>query len=129
MPLRTLIYIAYLLPCAHFIWSEGLDPSTFEGVEVYCYQKDMLLGKPHGEELLIAFDTNGKPMGRKRTDQCQDVLGQIAQNCCAESHYARKERQPFYDTTLLCWQQQSSSGNFEAAGQIPPAKYTFYLVL
>ncbi|KAF1361376.1 hypothetical protein EJ07DRAFT_154166 [Lizonia empirigonia] len=100
MPLRTLISIACPLPSTHFIWSEGLDPGTFEGVEVYHYQKDMLLGKPHGEEILIAFDTNGKPMGRKRADQCRGGLGQIAQNCCVESRYTRKERQPFYDTTL-----------------------------
>ncbi|KZM25689.1 electron carrier [Ascochyta rabiei] len=64
--LCVLLAMARPLPSADYVWSEGLDSGTFANVEADCYQKDLPLYKARGEEVLIAYNMNGKPLGRER---------------------------------------------------------------
>ncbi|KAF9693278.1 hypothetical protein EKO04_008901 [Ascochyta lentis] len=66
VPLRTVLTMACPLPSADYVWSEGLDSGTFADVKADCYQKDLPLDKARGEEVLIAYQMNGKPLGRER---------------------------------------------------------------
>jgi DMSO/TMAO reductase YedYZ molybdopterin-dependent catalytic subunit len=64
--LNVLLKIAAPLPSASFVWSDGLDRGEFFGVEAERYQKDLPMSKAMGDEVLLAYEINGKPLSRKR---------------------------------------------------------------
>lgn len=64
--LRTLLDMAQPSSSADFVWSEGLDSGVFAGVEADRYQKDLPLSKARSDEVLVAYEMNGKPLGRER---------------------------------------------------------------
>lgn len=66
VPLRELLKLASPLPAAKFVWSEGLDRGVFAGVDADRYQKDLLLEKARGDEVLLAYQMNGQPLTKER---------------------------------------------------------------
>ena len=66
VPLSTLLARAKPKPEGRFVWSEGLDRGSFAGVEADRYQKDLPIEKAMAEEVLVAYEMNGRPLGRKR---------------------------------------------------------------
>ncbi|KAF4636024.1 hypothetical protein G7Y89_g2074 [Cudoniella acicularis] len=49
---------------AKFVWSDGLDFGEFSGVKADRYQKDFPLRKALSEEVLLAYEMNGKPLNK-----------------------------------------------------------------
>lgn len=66
VPLNLLLEIARPLSEASYVWSEGLDCGEFAGVEADRYQKDLPMEKAMSDEVLLAFEMNGKPLSQKR---------------------------------------------------------------
>ncbi|KAK5117881.1 hypothetical protein LTR85_008655 [Meristemomyces frigidus] len=66
VPLRTLLAKAKPRRQAQFVWSEGLDRGTFAGVEADRYQRDIPLNKAQSDEVVVAYEMNGRPLSRKR---------------------------------------------------------------
>jgi DMSO/TMAO reductase YedYZ molybdopterin-dependent catalytic subunit len=66
VPLNALLKIAAPLPSASFVWSDGLDRGEFFGVEADRYQKDLPMSKAMGDEVLLAYEINGKPLSKER---------------------------------------------------------------
>ncbi|KAF9871962.1 hypothetical protein CkaCkLH20_10594 [Colletotrichum karsti] len=64
--LSHLMQLARPSPEAIFVWSEGLDYGTFHGVTADRYQKDLPMEKALREEVLVAYEMNGKPVGKER---------------------------------------------------------------
>jgi DMSO/TMAO reductase YedYZ molybdopterin-dependent catalytic subunit len=64
--LNVLLKIAAPLPNASFVWSDGLDRGEFFGVEADRYQKDLPISKAMGDEVLLAYEINGKPLSKER---------------------------------------------------------------
>ncbi|KAK4611881.1 Sulfite oxidase [Fulvia fulva] len=60
--LRDLLAKAAPLPSADFLWSDGLDCGSFADVKADRYQKDLPLAKAMSEEVLVAYEINGKPL-------------------------------------------------------------------
>lgn len=59
--LKKLLSIAEPLPSATFVWSEGLDRGEFFDVKADRYEKDLPVEKAMGDEVLLAYEMNGKP--------------------------------------------------------------------
>lgn len=66
VPLRALLEMAKPLPSASFIWSDGLDRGEFAGVQADRYQKDLPIAKAMADEVLLAYQINGKPLSKER---------------------------------------------------------------
>lgn len=66
VPLRALLEIAKPLPGASFVWSDGLDRGEFAGVQADRYQKDLPIAKAMTDEVLLAYQINGKPLSKER---------------------------------------------------------------
>lgn len=66
VPLRTLLLYARPASNAAFVWSEGLDSGEFFGFKCDKYQKDLPIDKAMADEVLIAYEINGKPLSKKR---------------------------------------------------------------
>ncbi|KAL3301117.1 sulfite reductase [Colletotrichum asianum] len=66
VPLKFLLDIARPSSTAAFVWSEGLDYGTFHDITADRYQKDLPMTKALNEEVLVAYEMNGKPMGKER---------------------------------------------------------------
>ncbi|TKA55291.1 hypothetical protein B0A55_13612, partial [Friedmanniomyces simplex] len=66
VPLHTLLQIAQPLPQAQFVWSEGLDRGHFSTLQTDRYQKDLPLAKALGDEVLLAYEINGKPLSKEQ---------------------------------------------------------------
>ncbi|CAG7917964.1 unnamed protein product [Penicillium olsonii] len=64
--LRDLLEIARPHPEAHFVWSDGLDSGVFGGVAADRYRKDLPIDKALSPEVLVAYEMNGKPLGKER---------------------------------------------------------------
>lgn len=64
--LKDILYLAQPLPQATFVWSEGLDRGTFHGVDADRYQKDLPLTKALSDEVLLAYEINGRPLDKER---------------------------------------------------------------
>jgi DMSO/TMAO reductase YedYZ molybdopterin-dependent catalytic subunit len=64
--LNVLLKIAGPLPNASYVWSDGLDRGEFFGVEADRYQKDLPMSKAMGDEVLLAYEINGKPLSKER---------------------------------------------------------------
>ncbi|KAK3615549.1 hypothetical protein LTR56_016976 [Elasticomyces elasticus] len=60
VPLNALLKLARPLSQAQYVWSEGLDRGAFATVEAARYQKDLPLDKAIQEEVLVAYELNGK---------------------------------------------------------------------
>lgn len=60
VPLRAILEMAVPLPAASFVWSDGLDRGQFAGVKADRYQKDLPIAKAMSEEVLLAYEINGK---------------------------------------------------------------------
>ncbi|KAK5390285.1 hypothetical protein LTS13_000366 [Exophiala xenobiotica] len=48
------------------VWSWGLDHGTFAGASADRYEKDLTLEKARAPEVLIAYEMNEQPLGKKR---------------------------------------------------------------
>lgn len=66
VPLNALLKIALPLPSASFVWSDGLDRGEFFGVQADRYQKDLPMSKAMKDEVLLAYEVNGKPLSKER---------------------------------------------------------------
>ena len=66
VPLRTVLDIAKPLSIASFVWSDGLDRGEFAGVKADRYQKDLPITKAMRDEVLLAYEINGKPLSKER---------------------------------------------------------------
>jgi DMSO/TMAO reductase YedYZ molybdopterin-dependent catalytic subunit len=66
VPLNALLKIAAPLPSASFVWSDGLDRGEFSGVQADRYQKDLPMSKAMRDEVLLAYEINGKPLSKER---------------------------------------------------------------
>jgi DMSO/TMAO reductase YedYZ molybdopterin-dependent catalytic subunit len=66
LPLRVVLEMAMPLPAASFVWSEGLDRGDFAGVKADRYQKDLPITKAMRDEVLLAYEINGKPLSKER---------------------------------------------------------------
>jgi DMSO/TMAO reductase YedYZ molybdopterin-dependent catalytic subunit len=64
--LREILELAVPLPAASFVWSDGLDRGEFAGVEADRYQKDLPIAKAMSDEVLLAYEINGKPLSKER---------------------------------------------------------------
>ncbi|KAK5151780.1 hypothetical protein LTS14_008912 [Recurvomyces mirabilis] len=66
VPLAYLLGLASPLTNASHIWSEGLDRGSFAGVNADRYQKDLPIAKAFSSEVLVAYEINGRPLGKER---------------------------------------------------------------
>lgn len=66
IPLKDILRLAEPLSSASFVWSEGLDRGEFSGVKADRYQKDLPIAKAMNEEVLLAYEINGKPLDKER---------------------------------------------------------------
>ena len=66
VPLRELLSIAKPLREATFVWSESLGRGEFHGVQADRYQKDLPMEKAVGDDVLLAYEMNGRPLSRDR---------------------------------------------------------------
>ncbi|RKL31380.1 hypothetical protein BFJ72_g11014 [Fusarium proliferatum] len=66
VPLASLLLLASPLPEASFVWSDGLDHGSFQGVTANRYQKDLPLDKAQSAEVLVAYMMNGEPLTKER---------------------------------------------------------------
>lgn len=66
VPLRAILEIAVPLPTASFVWSDGLDRGEFAGVKADRYQKDLPIAKAMSDEVLLAYEINGKSLSKER---------------------------------------------------------------
>jgi DMSO/TMAO reductase YedYZ molybdopterin-dependent catalytic subunit len=66
VPLRTVLKMAKPLSAASFVWSDGLDRGEFAGVKADRYQKDLPIAKAMRDEVLLAYEINGKPLSKER---------------------------------------------------------------
>ncbi|EME39878.1 hypothetical protein DOTSEDRAFT_178714 [Dothistroma septosporum NZE10] len=64
--LRDLLAKATPLPSADFLWSDGLDCGSFADVKADRYQKDLPLSKAMSDEVLVAYEINGRPLDTRR---------------------------------------------------------------
>ncbi|KAI9167945.1 Sulfite oxidase [Paramyrothecium foliicola] len=64
--LSTILSLARPLQNAKYVWSDGLDHGTFHGVFSDRYQKDLPMEKATAPEVLVAYEMNGKPLGKER---------------------------------------------------------------
>jgi DMSO/TMAO reductase YedYZ molybdopterin-dependent catalytic subunit len=51
---------------ARYIWADGADSGSFEGVTAVKYQKDVPLAKALQDDVLLAFQINGQPLSAYR---------------------------------------------------------------
>jgi DMSO/TMAO reductase YedYZ molybdopterin-dependent catalytic subunit len=66
VPLNTLLDLSQPLPAAQFVWSDGLDYGEFGGMKTDRYRKDLPISKARSHEVMLAYEMNGMPLGRKR---------------------------------------------------------------
>lgn len=66
VPLREILEMAVPLPDASFVWSDGLDRGEFAGVKADRYRKDLPIAKAMSDEVLLAYEINGKPLSKER---------------------------------------------------------------
>jgi DMSO/TMAO reductase YedYZ molybdopterin-dependent catalytic subunit len=66
VPLASLLEQAQITHEAEYIWSEGLDRGTFAGVEADRYQKDLPISKAMTQDILVAYEMNGKALSKNR---------------------------------------------------------------
>jgi len=66
VPLRVILEIAIPMPTASFVWSDGLDRGEFAGVKADRYRKDLPIAKATSDEVLLAYEINGKPLSKER---------------------------------------------------------------
>ncbi|KAF7625464.1 putative sulfite reductase [Aspergillus flavus] len=67
VPLRCLLALTRPdLSIGTYVWSDGLDSGTFAGVQSDRYQKDLPIEKALSSEVLVAYEMNGKPLGKER---------------------------------------------------------------
>lgn len=64
--LKDLLSFANPLTEASYVWSEGLDRGKFAGVSADRYQKDLPIDKAWQDEVLVAYEINGKPLSKER---------------------------------------------------------------
>ncbi|CAK1359357.1 Sulfite oxidase, mitochondrial [Cercospora beticola] len=50
----------------YYIWTDGLDSGSFGGYEADRYQKDLPLWKAWKDQVLVAWEMNGEPLGWER---------------------------------------------------------------
>ncbi len=51
---------------AKFVWSDGLDKGTFQGVFSDRYRKDLPMRKALSSEVLVAYEMDGEPLSKER---------------------------------------------------------------
>jgi DMSO/TMAO reductase YedYZ molybdopterin-dependent catalytic subunit len=51
---------------ATYLWADGIDGGSFEGVAVEKYQKDLPIAKALQDDVLLAFEINGAPLSAHR---------------------------------------------------------------
>ena len=51
---------------AGYVWADGADSGSFEGVAAAKYQKDLSLAKALQDDVLLAFEMNGQPLSAYR---------------------------------------------------------------
>lgn len=66
VPLKHILHLAQPLSTATYVWSEGLDRGEFFGVKADRYQKDLPIAKAMSEEVLLAYEINGKLLSKER---------------------------------------------------------------
>jgi DMSO/TMAO reductase YedYZ molybdopterin-dependent catalytic subunit len=66
VPLNTLLDLSQPSSTAKFVWSEGLDYGEFGGMQADRYQKDLPISKARSQEVMLAYEMNGKPLSRER---------------------------------------------------------------
>lgn len=66
VPLKFLLDLVRPSPTATFVWSEGLDYGTFHDITADRYQKDRPMTKALNHEVLVAYEMNGKPLGKEQ---------------------------------------------------------------
>jgi DMSO/TMAO reductase YedYZ molybdopterin-dependent catalytic subunit len=64
--LQDLLRLAEPEPGATYVWSQGLESGSFAGVVTDRYEKDLPIAKALSPEVLIAYEMNGKPLGKER---------------------------------------------------------------
>lgn len=66
VPLRSLLDLAGASQQATYVWSEGLDNGQFGGISADRFQKDLPMEKAIQDNVLVAWEMNGKPLGARR---------------------------------------------------------------
>jgi DMSO/TMAO reductase YedYZ molybdopterin-dependent catalytic subunit len=66
VPLRAVLEMAAPLPAASFVWSDGLDRGEFAGVKADRYRKDLPIAKAMSDDIILAYEINGKPLSKER---------------------------------------------------------------
>ena len=61
-----ILSLAQPKPEANFVWSDGLDKGTFQGVFSDRYRKDLPMSKALSPEVLVAYEMNGEPLSKER---------------------------------------------------------------
>ena len=64
--LRDVLARAGYDPRATYVWADGYDSGSFDGVAVAKYQKDLPIAKALQDEVLLAFEINGEPLSAYR---------------------------------------------------------------
>ena len=64
--LSHLLSLAQPTAEAKFVWSDGLDKGTFQGVFSDRYRKDLPMAKAVSPEVLVAYQMNGESLSKER---------------------------------------------------------------
>ncbi|KAK4980691.1 hypothetical protein LTR42_001000 [Elasticomyces elasticus] len=120
VPLNALLELARPLPQAQYVWSEGLDRGAFATIEVERYQKDLPLDKALRDEVLVAYELNGKPLTKHQGAPVRLVVpGWLGTNStkwlCKLSLQSSRAPSPF--TTVFHNVRDSGSGKMRPVWQ------------
>lgn len=64
--LRDVLARAGYDPRASYVWTDGYDSGSFEGVAAAEYQKDLPIAKALQDDVLLVFEINGAPLSAHR---------------------------------------------------------------
>ena len=64
--LSHLLSLAKPTASARFVWTDGLDKGTFQGVFSDRFRKDLPMSKALAPEVLVAYEINGEPLSQNR---------------------------------------------------------------